>query len=77
MGAGARTQQPGERKLVRVAREENSTGDEGRPTSHVSCKQTWRLVGASHCPVIRSRKACKSGGGRKTSQERGEDPLPT
>jgi hypothetical protein len=28
------------------------------------------------CPTTRSRKACKSGGGRKTPQERGEDPLP-
>jgi hypothetical protein len=27
-------------------------------------------------PATRSRKACKSGGGRKTPQERGEDPLP-
>jgi hypothetical protein len=28
------------------------------------------------CPATRSGKACKSGGGRKTPQERGEDPLP-
>jgi hypothetical protein len=30
-----------------------------------------------HHPVIRSRKACKCGGGRKTAEERGEDPPPT
>jgi hypothetical protein len=30
-----------------------------------------------HRPVIRSRKACESGGGRKIAQERGEDPPPT
>jgi hypothetical protein len=29
-----------------------------------------------HCPVIRSRKACKSEGAKKTAQEKGEDPLP-
>jgi hypothetical protein len=28
------------------------------------------------CPATRSGKACESGGGRKTPQERGEDPLP-
>jgi hypothetical protein len=28
-------------------------------------------------PATRSGKACKSGGGRETPQERGEDPLPT
>jgi hypothetical protein len=28
------------------------------------------------CPTTRSRKACESGGGRKTPQERGEDRLP-
>jgi hypothetical protein len=28
-------------------------------------------------PATSSRKACESGGGRKTPRERGEDPLPT
>jgi hypothetical protein len=28
-------------------------------------------------PATRSGKACKSGSGRKTPQEREEDPLPT
>jgi hypothetical protein len=28
-------------------REENSTGEVGRPTSHVSCKQTHQLAGAA------------------------------
>jgi hypothetical protein len=31
-------------------REENSTGEEGRPTSHVNCKQTWWLAGAAAPP---------------------------
>jgi hypothetical protein len=31
-------------------REENYTGEEGRPTSHVSCKQTWQLAGAAASP---------------------------
>jgi hypothetical protein len=28
-------------------------------------------------PATRSKKACESGGERKTPQERGKDPLPT
>jgi hypothetical protein len=28
------------------------------------------------CPATRSGKACKSGGGRKIPQERGEDQIP-
>jgi hypothetical protein len=28
------------------------------------------------CQTTRSGKACESGGGRKTPQEKGEDPLP-
>jgi hypothetical protein len=32
--------------------------------------------GSTH-PETRSKKACKISGGRKTAQERGEDPLPT
>jgi hypothetical protein len=58
VGVGARTQQPGAGKLVRVAEGENSTGKEGRPTSHVSCKQTCRPeeVGAvSPSPVCLER----------------------
>jgi hypothetical protein len=49
-GMGAHAQQPGAGKLVRVGREENSTGEEGRPTSHVNCKQTWQLAGAAAPP---------------------------
>jgi hypothetical protein len=49
-GAGMRAQQPGVGKLVRVAEGGNSTGEEGRPTSHVSCKQTWQLAGAAALP---------------------------
>jgi hypothetical protein len=49
-GVGVCAQQPGAGKLVRVAREENSTEEEGRPTSHVNCKQTWRLAGAAAPP---------------------------
>jgi hypothetical protein len=49
-GAGARAQQPGAGKLVRVAEGGNSTGEEGRPTSHVNCKQIWRLAGAATLP---------------------------
>jgi hypothetical protein len=36
-GAAAHAQQSGVGKLVKVAVEENSTGEGGRPTSHVSC----------------------------------------
>jgi hypothetical protein len=35
------------------------------------------LAGAEAHPATRSRKAGESGGGRKTTQERREDPLPT
>jgi hypothetical protein len=57
--------------------EENSTGEEGRPTSHVNINKHGGWQEQQHCPVIRSRKACESGDGRKTAQERGEDPPPT
>jgi hypothetical protein len=50
---------------------------EGRPTSHVSCKQTHQLAGAAAPPSNQELETCKSSGGRKTPQERGEDPLPT
>jgi hypothetical protein len=35
------------------------------------------LVEAGACPATRSGKACESGRGRKTPQERREDPIPT
>jgi hypothetical protein len=35
------------------------------------------LAGAGVHPATRNGEACESGGGRKTPQERGEDPLPT
>jgi hypothetical protein len=34
-------------KLVKWRREENSTREEGRPTSHMSCKQTHQPAGAA------------------------------
>jgi hypothetical protein len=37
-------------KLVTVVEKENSTGEEGRPTSHVNYKQTWKLAGAAAQP---------------------------
>jgi hypothetical protein len=49
-GAGAHAQQPGVGKLVRVVEGENSTGEGGRPTSYMSCKQTWWLAGAAELP---------------------------
>jgi hypothetical protein len=36
--AGVHAQQPGAGSLVKVAEEENSTGEGGRPTSHMNCK---------------------------------------
>jgi hypothetical protein len=36
----------------------------------------WRRQEQQHCSAIRRRKACKSDSGRKTPQERREDPLP-
>jgi hypothetical protein len=50
VGARARIQQPGAGKLVRVVEGGKLIGEEGRPTSHVSCKQTWRLAGAAALP---------------------------
>jgi hypothetical protein len=38
VGAVAHAQQSGAGKLVKVAVGGNSTGKEGRPTSHVNCK---------------------------------------
>jgi hypothetical protein len=35
-------QQPGVGKLIKWQWEENSTGEGGRPTSHMNCKQTHR-----------------------------------
>jgi hypothetical protein len=42
----------------------------GRP------ERLWRERGQGACPATRSGDACESGGGRKTPQERREDPLP-
>jgi hypothetical protein len=50
VGVGTHAKQPEVGKLVRVAEEEISTGEEVRPTSHVNCKQTWRLAGAAAPP---------------------------
>jgi hypothetical protein len=76
--AGARAREPGAGKLVRVVEGRKLYKREGgRPTSHMSCKQACSWQEQQHCPATRSRKACESGGGRKTPQERGEDPLPT
>jgi hypothetical protein len=47
------------------------TTRDGSQTKH----RCGKKCPASTHPAIRSRKACKSGGGRKTPQERGEDPL--
>jgi hypothetical protein len=38
-------------------REENSTGEEGRPTSHVNCKQTWWLAGAAAPPCNQEQES--------------------
>jgi hypothetical protein len=43
----ARAQQPGAEKLVRVAEGGKLHRTEGRPTSHVSCKQTCQPAGAA------------------------------
>jgi hypothetical protein len=50
VGAGTHAQQPGAGKLVLEWRREENTGEEERPTSYVSCKQTWRLAGAAAPP---------------------------
>jgi hypothetical protein len=53
-GAGACAQQPGEGKLVTVAEGGKLHRREGRPTSHLSCKQTCRpeKVGAVSSPPV-------------------------
>jgi hypothetical protein len=43
--------------LGKWRREENSTGEGGRPTSHVSCKQTWRLPGAAASPTNQEQES--------------------
>jgi hypothetical protein len=56
VGAGACAQQPGAGKLVRVVEGGKLHRRGGRPTSHVSCKQTWWLAGAAAPPSNQEQK---------------------
>jgi hypothetical protein len=58
-------------------REENSTGEEGRPNSHVNCKQTWRLAGAAALPSNQEQESMWKWRWEETPQRRAEDPPPT
>jgi hypothetical protein len=69
-------QQPGAGKLVRVAEGGKLHRRGGRPTSQLTVnKHGYRQEQQQH-PVIRSGKACESGDGRKTAQERGKTHFP-
>jgi hypothetical protein len=59
----------------RVGHTEHRRLGEGNPSQN--CKWTSQASGSGGmCPATRSGKACESGRGRKTQQERGEDPPP-
>jgi hypothetical protein len=77
VGAGVHAQQPGAGKLVRVAREENSTGEGRRPTSHVSCKQTcWPEGAAAHAQQSGAGKLVKAVVGGKLHRRGGKTHFP-
>jgi hypothetical protein len=67
-GTGAHAQQPEAGKLVRVA--------EGGPTSHMSCKQTWQLVGAAALPSNHEWESLLKWQWEENSTGGREDPLP-
>jgi hypothetical protein len=51
----------------------------GKGNPSQNCKQTSQARegrSSSTCPASRSGKACKSGGGKKTPQERGKAHFP-
>jgi hypothetical protein len=75
--AGWRGQQPGAGKLVRVAEGGNSTGEGGRPTSHMSCKQTCWLAGAAvHAQQAGVGKLVKAAVGGKLHKRGGKTHFP-
>jgi hypothetical protein len=72
----AHTQQLGAGKLVNVPEGRNSTREGGRPTSHMSCKQTLQLAGAAaHTQQIGAGKLVKAVVGGKLYR-RGGRPTP-
>jgi hypothetical protein len=77
VGAEACTQQPGAGKLVRVEERGKLHRRGGKTHFPLTVNKHASHQEQQHCPAIRSEKACKSSGGRKTPQEREKDPLPT
>jgi hypothetical protein len=65
-GVVANAQQPGAGKLVKVAEGGKLHRMGGRPTSHVSCKQTrWRAGASAHTQQSGAGKLVKVAEGRK------------